>query len=339
MVMREIIFNSPGYAVFEECECKECIKETEVLVKTVYTLISNGTEKAYLCNEKNTGHKFPKNIGYSAVGYVVKVGEKVKSVKNDDRVFVEYGGHSSVIVKDIKNVIKIPDGVSFEDAVFTKIASFPLGGVRRSRIELGECCTVVGLGMLGLFGVQLARIAGAYPIIGVGNREFRKNMAKELGADYVFDSSTFDLVTEINRLSEEITGIKGASVVIETSGSENGLQKALEYSAKRGRIMLVGCNREMKEPIDVYKYIHKKGVEVIGAHGQVRSTTESSPHLWSVRRDYLTILNYMKKKYITTDSIISEFVDPKQCTEIYARLLSDREFPMGVIFDWQKYEF
>lgn len=335
----KIVFKKAGLAELVPFETREPASG-EVAVKVVYTLISAGTEKAVLKGEPNTASAksgFPVVEGYSAVGKIVAVGDKVKSFKLGDRVFVEYGGHKNYIVKNIKNVYKIPDKVSFEEAVFTKVASFPLAAVRRSRLEIGESIVIVGLGMLGLFGVQFARLCGGLPVIAVGNREIRRDKARQYGADYVFDPTDPDLTKKILDITEKKAVVRGASVIIETSGSEDGVIKCLEYAARRGRVILNGCQREMTKPIDLYKYIHTRGVNLIGVHGQTRMPDNSQPGNWTCKRDYQTILGLIEDGRLDVKSMIYEYADPKNCTEVYDRLLNDREFPLGVLFDWDNF--
>ncbi len=332
----QIMFQKPGVAEFVPLKVREP-GPTDVVVKVMFTLISAGTEKAYFSGSENTAQKFPANVGYSSVGYVVKTGSAVKNFKEGDRVFVGYGGHSSYNVKDQKHVIKIPDNVSFEEAVFTRVISFPLAAVRRARIEIGESVVVVGLGMLGLFAVQLARLNGALPLIAVGNRDVRKEKALEYGADFVLDPNDPELTEKIFKITEQRTVMKGANVVIETSGSESGLLKCLEYTAKRARVLLNGCNRVMTQPVDFYKYVHLRGVEMIGVHGQTRLPHNSAPGNWTARRDYYTVLRLIADGRITVKDMINEIASPRDAASVYDRLLNDREFPLGVLFDWREF--
>ncbi len=320
--------------LLEEYDIREP-REKEVLIRVYFSLISNGTEKAYLLGTDNTAGKFPTTPGYSSVGVVEKVGHLVKSVKVGDRVFCAYGGHSNYNIRDIFDIHKIPDGVTFLDAVFTKIASFPLLGIRKSRIELGESCVIVGLGMLGLFGVQLANLAGANPIIGVGNREERLKKASLFGAEKIFESNDENLIKGIQDYCEKRTYIKGANVVIETSGSEEGLLKALQYVAQNGRVVLTGCNRINTIPIDLYKYIHLKGVSIIGAHGKCAPDWNSSPGSWTRKRDYRFLLNMMEMGKLNCKDIFTKFANPYDASEIYDELINNRMFPMGMVFDWR----
>lgn len=329
----QIIFSGIGKAEYVSLTPK-AIKAADVEIQIVYSLISNGAEKDILSAVPNTPSVFPTNAGYSAVGTVTTVGTSIKSIKPGDRVFVECGGHSDVIVQDIHKVTLIPDSVTFEEAVFAKIASCSLAAIRRARLEIGESVVIVGLGMLGLFGVQFARIGGGLPIIAVGNRDCRREKAKQFGADYVFAPDEPDLTKKIYGITDKRTIIHGANIVIETSGSENGLLKCLEYTAKNARVALTGCNRAMTQPVDFYKYVHTRGVNIIGVHGQTRPQFNSYPGNWTAKRDIATVLQLIADNRLDSKSIISEFVSPKDAASVYDRLFHDKEFPIGVIFDW-----
>lgn len=332
-----VIFKKPKVAELEKFEVKEP-GANEVAVKVCYTLISAGTEKAYFSGSENTANKFPSVPGYSSTGYVVKVGSGVKDFKEGDRVFVSYGGHASYNVKPSSNLVKIPQEVSLQEAAFTRLASFPMLAIRRARLEIGESVAVVGLGMLGLFGVQIARLAGAVPLIAIGNREIRQEKARKYGADLVLSPNDPELTEKIFQYTQDINGVKGANVIIETSGTESGLSDSLKYTSMHSRVMINGCNRIMEKPVNFYKYVHLRGVQLIGAHDMTRMPYNSAPGNWTAKRDYITILRYMADGRLNAKDMISEYVSPKDTKKVYDRLLNDREFPLGVLFDWEHFE-
>lgn len=331
----KVTFVKPELAELREFEIRKP-KPNEVMVKVKYTLISAGTEKAYLSGSNNTAQKFPTVPGYSSVGTVVDIGKDVTKFKIGDRVFVEYAGHASYNWKKESGVVKIPDDVPFIDAVFTRLASFPLLALRRSRLEIGESVAVVGLGMLGLFGVQIARACGALPIIAVGNRDIRKEKAALFGAEYVFSPDEPDIVNKIFDITEKTNGVRGVNVVLETSGSMAGLKLALQYASKHARVLINGCNRVCDEPLDLYKYVHIKGINIIGAHDKTRLAYNSVPGNFTAKRDYITLLGLMRDGRINPGDILSDIISPKETTQIYNRLLTDRTFPLGVVFDWEQ---
>ncbi len=331
-----ILFAEPSRAELQSFEVRKP-REDEMMIKVDYTLISAGTEKAYLSGSPNTARKFPTVPGYSSVGTVAETGSKITRFKVGDRVFVEYAGHASYNFKKESGVVKIPDGVPLTDAVFTRLASFPLLALRRGRLEIGESVAVVGLGMLGLFGVQLARACGALPVIAIGNRDIRKEKARQFGAEYVFSPDEPDIVKKIIAITEETNGVKGANVVLETSGTMAGLKLGLRYASKYARVLVNGCNRVCDEPIDFYTYVHCKGINIIGAHDKTRLPYNSAPGNFTAKRDYITVLGLMNDGRLRPADIRSEIVSPADASKIYDRLLNDREFPLGVVFDWREF--
>ena len=71
--------------------------------------------------------------------------------------------------------------------------------VRDGHIRIGDAVAVFGMGGIGLMALQLAKLAGAYPVIGVDPLELRRNVALECGADMVIDPTTEDAGLEIKK--------------------------------------------------------------------------------------------------------------------------------------------
>lgn len=155
----------------------------------------------------------------------------------------------------------------------------------------------------------------------------------ECGADFVFDPEDNNLKKKIID-NTKISGSGGADVIIETSGNVDAMISAIEYCAKRGRISVNGCNWGIPEkPIDLYK-VHLNGISIIGAHDSTRMPYNSTPGNWTAKRDFMTILGYMKDKKINPSILKPQIISAEKVPEIYERLLNDREFPLGVILDW-----
>src|SRR5690606_29209011 len=101
----------------------------------------------------------PVALGYCNSGVVVAVGEAVKGISAGDRV-VSNGPHAELVCVPENLCAVIPEGVSDETAVFTVLAAIGLQGVRLASPTLGECCVVIGLGVIGLLTVQILRAQG-----------------------------------------------------------------------------------------------------------------------------------------------------------------------------------
>lgn len=336
MKTKQIVFTSLGVAELLDTECLPP-SEHEVTVRLEYSAISSGTEKANLIGLRNGVNVsedneavFPRTVGYSASGIVTETGNGVKSVKLGDRVIVFWGKHKRNITVSENNVLKIPEGVALEEAAMALISTFPLAAIRKTGLEIGESSMVMGLGILGIFAVQELKAAGAYPVIAVDPIEERRAFALKMGADYAFDPTDKGFADKVKELTHG-----GVNVCIEVTGLGDGLIQALDCMKQLGRIALLGCTRSSKFEIDYYGKVHGQGVSLIGAHTLARPRTESSHGLWTDRDDLQAVLNLIKGKRLNFKDMICEIHSPTEAGQVYNRLASDKNFPIGVLFDWR----
>ncbi|NLV75185.1 MAG: zinc-binding alcohol dehydrogenase [Chloroflexi bacterium] len=337
MKTKQIVFSKPGVAELLDSEC-QCPQENEVTVRLEYSAISAGTEKANLIGLRNSTNSsedqeavFPRALGYSAAGVVTDTGSCIDDIKVGDRVIVFWGLHKKNITISKNNVIKIPDEVTSAEASMALISTFPLAAIRKAKLEIGESAMVMGLGILGIFAVQELRIAGAYPIIAVDPVRERREFALKMGADFAFDPTNGGFPDQVKKLTDG-----GVNVCIEVTGLGAGLIQALDCMQKMGRVALLGCTRSSKFEIDYYGKVHGPGVSLIGAHTMARPKTESSAGLWTDRDDLKAVLNLIKGKRLNFKDMISAVYSPSEAGEVYTRLANDRNFPIGVLFDWDK---
>jgi threonine dehydrogenase-like Zn-dependent dehydrogenase len=189
---------------------------------------------------------------------------------------------------------------------------------------------VMGLGILGVFAVQELKAAGAYPIIAVDPISERREFAMKMGADCALDPTQRGFADEVKR----ITG-GGVNVCIEVTGLGVGLIQALDCMKRFGRVALLGCTRSSKFEIDYYGKVHGPGISLIGAHTMARPKTESSAGLWTDKDDLQTVLNLIKGKRLNFKDMICEIHSPDEASTVYDRLANDKNFPIGVLFDWR----
>lgn len=309
-------------------------KPGEVLLENDYTVISPGTETANLLQLPNTGsaeHGFPHAPGYSGAGRVVAVGQDVADLTVGDRVVIPWGGHRSHTVLQAKQVQRIENkAVETLDAALAPIATFPLLGLRKLKLELGESAAIAGQGILGVFALQMACLSGALPVVATDFNPTRRALALQLGATAAFSPDEEDVVHKIR----EATGGEGPNAVVEVTGAAAALQQALEYIAWEGRISLLGCTRVSDAPIDYYKYVHRRGISLIGAHTFARPEHDSAPGRWTERDDCRTFLKLVAAGKLQTQPLVSEVVSPEAAPTVYRRLAETSDPPLGIVFDW-----
>ena len=86
--------------------------------------------------------------------------------------------------------------------------------------------------------------------------------------------------------------------------------------------------------MDFYKDVHSRGITLVGAHTKARPEVESRPGFWTHEDDCKTALRFMSAGKLDVASMISEVHSPEQSPEVYHRLAFDKNFPIGVEFDW-----
>jgi NADPH2:quinone reductase len=236
IVVRE--FGAADVLKFEEIETPEP-KENEVLVRIkaagvnpVDTYVRSGTyaQKPAL----------PYTPGKDAAGIVEKIGGNVTKFKTGDRVLTADAGSGTYAefgVFDEKNLIELPENVSFEEgaSVFVPYATAYRALFQKAKGKTGETVLVHGAsGGVGTAAIQWAKNAGL-TVFGTASTEEGRALAKENGADRVFDHGAENYLAEIL----EATGGKGVNIILEMLANVN-LVKDFNVLAMFGRISVIG---------------------------------------------------------------------------------------------------
>jgi threonine dehydrogenase-like Zn-dependent dehydrogenase len=242
---RELIAPAPQQVAFRESDSLP-LKEGQVRVKSLYAAAKHGTEMALYKGYASPrgrydsewrvfgggdGVRYPVLLGNMCVGQVTETGKGVTRLKEGDLVF----HHGSFRQEHVwpQTVRLLPEGVPWQNAVCLDPADFALGALRDGHVRLGDAVAVFGLGAIGLMAVQLCRLAGAHPVIGVDPLELRRQVALECGADLVLDPASCDAGLEIKKATDK----RGADVCIEYSGHHLALQAALRGVAYNGTVV------------------------------------------------------------------------------------------------------
>lgn len=232
MKNRKIIFLSPLHVetVVEDFNLTT-LKENEIFVKLIYSLISPGTELAMLSGKEEWA-KLPLCPGYASVSKVIEVGPGVNEYKSGDNVF-HYGNHSEYQVLSTTNLcMKVPENLDLKWVPFIRMATVAFTSVRVSQIEVGDFVSVTGLGLVGNLAAQLARLQGA-TVIGVDLSEERIRTAQACGVDYTFNGGEENVEEQIRNLTDGA----GVSTHIEATGVSSVGIDSLKWIAKLGEII------------------------------------------------------------------------------------------------------
>lgn len=162
---------------------------TQILIRTHYSGITNGTERHALMGDFGYGGGYPGRHGYQNVGVIEKIGSQVKSFSEGDTVFFgHYVGHRGWNIVEVGSgfqdshlCLKIPGDIGSEYCALLGVAGVGMRHIRRIKIYPAQKVWVAGLGPIGQFAAQSARAFGAYVTVTDVNQK-RLDIAKELGA-------------------------------------------------------------------------------------------------------------------------------------------------------------
>ena len=338
MKAKQIVFTKPYTAELLDVEVSEP-KGTEILIKTEYTAISAGTEKANLIGDPSVNAfgepsvKFPRACGYSGSGTVIAVGENVTKFSVGDRVATIWGQHKLYQIIDEKNLMPIPDEIDLKAATPVFISTFSSAAIRKMHPKFGESLLVMGLGILGQYAVMYAKAAGLVPVIAADPVAERREYALKMGADFALNPLDEGFTEKVKELTRG-----GVNMCVEVTGVGQGLNTALDCMKRFGRVALLGCTRNSDFSVDYYRKVHAPGITLVGAHTIARPVHESNGDVFTYADDFESIFKLQKFGRIHLEDMINEIVSPKDCFEVYTRLANDKNFPIGVLFDWKTLE-
>jgi len=281
----EILFVERGIADLRECEMPSA-GPGELLIRATVSLISSGTERAFLLGLANTSDKYPQRTGYS-IGEVVEVGDGVDGWAVGDRV-ASRANHRLFVSMPVSNCNHVPNGLTDERAAFFRLTSIAMQGVRKARIELGEPVAVIGCGPVGLLAAQLARLSGGLPVVSIDKDARRLEFAAALGIDAALPADDGIKATLRTQCGEQ-----DPALVIDATGHPEAIPAAFDLARFGGRVVLLASTRGDTEAVNFYRDVHKKGLTVIGAHESTRPRLDSAPGWWTHQADENTALRLL----------------------------------------------
>lgn len=251
----------------------------------------------------------PLPLGYCNAGVVLEVGSGVSDLNPGDRV-VSNGPHAEIVSVPRNLCVKIPEGVTDEEAAFTVLGSIALQGLRLAKPELGEKFMVFGMGLIGLIAVQLLRANGC-EVLAVDLASERLKLAEEFGGRTVDLSAGGDPIAA----ALELTGGRGVDgVLIAASAKTNEIvHQAAQACRKRGRIILVGVIGLNLQRSDFYEKEISFQVSCSYGPGRYDEKYEQGgrdyPYgfvRWTEERNFEAILAALGEKRLLVDDLITD---------------------------------
>jgi L-iditol 2-dehydrogenase len=216
-------------------------------------------------------HSAPRIFGHEMSGVVAATGEGVHEFKAGDRVVVMHhipcgecyycrhktfaqcetykkvgctagfepsgGGFAEYIrVMDWivrQGTVRIPDGVSYEQACFVEPVNTCLKAIERLEVERGETILVIGQGPIGILLGVLAKRAGAR-VVTTDLYPQRLTISEAFGLDTGIDASRSDVVRQVRQWTEN----RGADAAILAVAGNSLIRTAMDTVRPGGRVLL-----------------------------------------------------------------------------------------------------
>ena len=149
------------------------------------------------------------------------------------------GGYAERLAVSARQLVRIPNGVAWHDAAVQCDAGLTAyHAVKRARLAPGETALIIGVGGVGSFAVQLAKLAGAR-VIAAERTPAKLDWARKLGADEAAG------VPEIGFAVCALTGGRGVDCVLDIVGTGETMATAIDAIGVGGRIVVVGYTPEL----------------------------------------------------------------------------------------------
>jgi threonine dehydrogenase-like Zn-dependent dehydrogenase len=211
------------------------VKPYYILVKTLYSAISPGTELTILQNSKDT----PITLGYSAMGVVEEAGDGIEDVKKGDLVAVygaPYVQHADALLVPRTLYSKVPENVEPKKAALGGIGAIAIHALRTAGLQFGETVVIVGMGLLGQMIAKIAN-AALYRVITYDLHEERVDMIKKDRGIKAFTTAE-EMKAELDRC----TAGQGADAVLLCAGGKKSplTGQSLEWIRNKGKVVIVG---------------------------------------------------------------------------------------------------
>ncbi len=328
---RELVATAIGVVEMREYSQIE-LGQHDVRVASRFAVAKHGTEMSFfkgyglsrgfydpeyrLFRPHREEDHFPVPVGNTTIGTVIEVGPEVRRFALGDTVFA-YSPFKEEHVWSEATVRSLPEGVPWQAAGCLDPADFAVGAIRDGHVRLGDAVAVFGMGAIGLCVLQAAQAAGAHPVIAVEPIDSRREIARQLGADAVFDPSQVDAGVAIKDLTDK----RGADVCIEYSGHHLALQQALRAVAYGGTVVAGAFPGSYPAGLDLGAEAHMNRPNLVFS----RACSEPNPDYpnWDETRIFDVAWRLLEEGKIDAEKIVHPVVPFEELPEAYGQIPSD----------------
>lgn len=337
MTMKQAVLHGPRDLRVEDLALDvDHLEADQLWVQTRVSALSTGTDRGnYEGAERVPGAPpYPRWVGYSNVGVVRRVGAGVRRFAVGDRVFATRPHVSDYVGRQSDMIVSLPGAVADEHAAFTYLYHLGFHSLRRGHFEPGESVAVVGLGILGLTTVELARQWGGR-VIALGNDEGRLAKARQVGAHLALRSDDPGLAAAL----EAFTAGVGVDLVVLAANPWPAYRVGVEVLRENGRMAILSLPGRGEAALDfnplALSWFYRKALTLISVGGQSPYRYPAGEPRFSTERGCQYLLSLMVDGRLQPERLITHRLPFARMVEAYDMADRREKSMIGVVFDWR----
>ena len=332
MKSNAVVFTGSRQVSFAEIDVPDP-EPKEFTLQTLVTLMSMGTEMLCYRGESDPGShwhnwvKYPFYPAYSSVGQIIKVGDEVEGFHEGDRVYCSASHRQHVNVSsERQGIIKVPEDVSSDDAVWCTLATITQTAVRQGEHVMGDTAVVIGCGPIGQLVTQYLWVTGLRSVVVIDQIQSRLDIALAHGATASFCGSAADAKEAV---IENTDGVL-ADVVYDATGHYTVLPPALPLARQHGKVILLGDSPHPSKQHLTSELLTRQ-LHLIGTHNENLPPQYAE---WTSSRQRHLFLQYLQREQMCISDLITHRFAPSEAASAYAELEEARGGSVGAAFDW-----
>lgn len=273
--------------------------EYQCLCKILACATCTGTDLKIINRKMAWAKEYPGILGHESVGRVVKVGAKVRNIKEGDLFlrptavypgerlrnyssliggFAEYGlvtdtkalledqpeakpNHYTIYQQKIPSDVAIPPTDATMLITLKEISSF----IANVGVKFNSSLVILGAGAVAMSVCFFTKLYGAYPVVVVSRRDEPLGRIKKLGADFTVNNQKEDIIARV----KEITSNKGVNFVIDAAGDSAFVSGASQSLAPNGKIALYAAGSSSQDIVKYSKSLSEKDFISVGPNEEM----------------------------------------------------------------------
>jgi 2-desacetyl-2-hydroxyethyl bacteriochlorophyllide A dehydrogenase len=331
---KTLFFTAPKKTEIRETPIPH-LKEDEVLVETICSAISAGTEMLVyrgqfphlvdVHDNMSSDLNYPLAYGYACVGRVAEVGKEVNSEWVNRLVFA-FHQHASSFILHPSSLIPIPQFLSPENACFLPNMETAVNLVQDGAPILGERVLVLGQGVVGLLTAALLSEFPLNKLATADHFELRREA-----------SNGIDKVISINPngadfWKESFVRQNKFDLTFELSGSSSALNDAVALTAFSGRVVIGSWYGQKCAELDLGGTFHRSRIKLISS--QVSTISPELSGRWDKPRRFEVAWNALER--IKPEKWITHRFPLSDADKAYQLLDENPQETIQIIFDYSK---